>query len=210
MDHLTRTVQALEAHALSLPEHFLLCSAGYRVTFPPEAFVEHTFAVALGDRRGSVTRSELTAALEHLEMRGLLTRLTEADLVEEARRRTIAIIPEVFDVGYDVGHVDFTPLGYTIHRDVVRAIYGDDHLARGDAGFNLDPTAGRFDVYALTRERCRALMDEIEAGGEDYTGIEPTRFVGRVGPRAIAHWRPNRFVTHATGYHGALHFRGDG
>ena len=71
------------------------------------------------------------------------------------------MISEVLHTGYRVGHVDLTPKGYVVHREVIRAIHGDDFLARSDAGFNLDPDAGRFDVYAVSMEECRRLMDEI-------------------------------------------------
>jgi hypothetical protein len=206
MDYATRTARVLSTHGLSLPEHFVLCSAGYRVTYSPDAFVEHAFAASEGDRRGKASRSELAAALERLRTRGLLTCLTDGNLREEARRRASSAIPEVIDVGYDAGHVDFTPRGYAVHREVIRAIHGDDHLARVDAGFNLDPEAGRFDVYAVGPEHCRALLEKIEAGGDDYSGVERTRFVERSGPTAIAQWRPNRFVVRATGYHAVLRF----
>jgi len=209
LDHVMRTARVLNTHALSLPEYFVLCSAGHRVTYAPDAFVEHAFAAAEDDSRGHASRSELAAALERLQTRGLLTCLTEAALHEEARRRAISVIPEIIDEGYDVGHVDFTPRGYAVHRDVIRAIYGSDHLARADAGFNLDLDTGRFDVYAVSPEHCRGLMEKIEAGGDDYAGVEHTRFVGRDGPTAIAQWRPNRFDMRETGYHGVLRFRSD-
>ncbi len=109
------------------------------------------------------------------------------------------MVPEVIDSGYRVGHVDFTPKGYVVHREVIRAIHGDDFLARSDAGFNLDLDAGRFDVYAVNVDDCRRPMDEIQAGGDAYTGAEGTRFVGRDRPAAIAAWRPNRFFVREAG-----------
>jgi hypothetical protein len=45
-DFLARTARVLNAHGLSLPEHYVMCSAGYRVTLPPEAFVSHAFSVS--------------------------------------------------------------------------------------------------------------------------------------------------------------------
>ena len=54
--------------------------------------------------------------------------MTEADLREEAERRAISTIPEVFDRGYDVGHVDFTHRGYALYRQVIQEIHGDDFL----------------------------------------------------------------------------------
>ena len=121
--------------------------ASYRVTYRPNAFVEHAVAASRGDRRGEPSLAELTAALDRLLSRGLLTCLTAADVEEEARRRAASTIPEVDDIGYEAGMVDFTPEGYAVHREVIRAIYGDDFLAN-EGGFNVDLAEGRFDVYA--------------------------------------------------------------
>ncbi|MDF2775059.1 MAG: hypothetical protein K0S86_4559, partial [Geminicoccaceae bacterium] len=189
-------------------EHFVMCSAGYRMTLAPAAFVRHAFAASEGDPRGSVSLEELTTALAHLEARGLLSRLMEETLREEARRQRTSVTPEVWD-SHQVGDVDFTPRGCEVHRSVIRAIHGDAFLARSDSGFNLDVSAGRFDVYAVTLDDCRSLMHEIESGGDSYTGEEHTRFVGREEPTAIGHWKPNRFVRRETGYHGVLYFVND-
>jgi hypothetical protein len=205
MDLRERTADALRAHALTLGEHYVMCSAGYRAALPPDAFVEHTRAVTEGDRRGTASLQELTTALARLEARELMTRLTDDALREEADRRARATMPEVLE-GYQPGDVDFTPRGFAVHRDVIRSIYGDDHVARNDAGFNLDVSTGRFDVYAVTLDDCRRLLDDIETGGDAYTGEEHTRFIGRADPTPIAQWRPNRFVVRATGYHGVLRF----
>src|SRR5688572_20389941 len=199
------TSAALNAHGLSLADHFLMCTAGYRATLPPDAFVEHTFALTEGDRRGTASIQELTAALDGLEARELMTRVTDDALREEADRRARSAVPEVWE-SVEVGHVDFTPRGFAVHRDVIRSIYGDDHVARSDAGFNLDVSTGRFDVYAVTLDDCRGLLKEIETGGDAYTGEEHTRFIGREGPTPIARWRPSRFAVRETGYHGVLHF----
>jgi len=207
-DSLTHTARVLSAHGLTLPEHYVMCSAGYRVTLPREAFVSHAFAVTEGDPRGHPARPELAAALRRLQRRGLMSCLTAEALRADARRRAASRVPEVV-TEYRVGHVDFTPKGYGVHRDVIRAIHGDDFLARSDAGCKLDLDAGRFDVYAVSVDACRRLMDEIQAGGDNYTGAECTRFVGRDGPAAITAWRPNRFFVCEAGYHGALRFISD-
>jgi hypothetical protein len=203
---LSDSANVLRTHGLSLAEYFVMCSAGYRVTYPPEAFVEHALAASKGDPRGEVSIAELSAALDTLRARGLLSCLTQADVDAEARRRAASSIPEVIDLGYEAGVVDFTPEGYSVHREVIRAIYGDDLAARRDAGVNLDDAEGQFDVYAVSREHCRELMDMVEADGDSYTGKEGTRFVARTGPEAIGQWRPNRFVVHDAGYHGVLRF----
>src|SRR5215207_5379270 len=118
-DHAARTARALSAHGLSLSEYFVMISAGYRANCAPDAFVEYALAVSAGDRRGEATLPELAGALERLRTRGLLTRLTEADLHAEARRRVTSDIPEVGDAGYDVGDVDFTAPGYAVYREVI-------------------------------------------------------------------------------------------
>jgi hypothetical protein len=201
-----RTARVLSAHGLSLAEHYVMCSAGYRVNLPPEAFVSHAFSVSEGDPRGHPARPELAAALRRLQTRGLMSCLTAADLRADTRRRAASRVPEVMDSGYRVGDVDFTSTGYGLHRIVIRAIHGDDFLSTSDAGFNLDLDAGRFDVYAVSMDDCRWLMDEIQARGDAYTGAGSTRFVARDGPAAIAAWRPNRFVVREAGYHGILRF----
>lgn len=203
-----QTAHVLSAHCLTLPEHYVMCSAGYRVTLPSEAFVSHAFAVTEGDPRGHPARPELAAALRRLQRRGLMSCLSAATLRADGRRRAASRVPEVV-TGHRAGHVDFTPKGYGAYREVIRAIHRDDFLARSDAGFNLDLAAGRFDVYAVSVDECRRLMDEIQAGGDDYTGAEGTRFVARDGPAAIAAWRPNRFFVREDGYHGALRFISD-
>jgi hypothetical protein len=207
-DRLAHTARVLSTHGLTLPEHYVMCSAGYRVTLPSEAFVSHALAVTEGDPRGHPARPELAAALRRLQGRGLMSCLTAAALRADARRRAASRVPEVI-TEYRVGHVDFTLKGYGVHREVIRAIHGDDFLARSDAGFNLDLDAGRFDVYTVSMDECRRLMDEIQAGGDNYTGAEGTRFVGRDGPAAIAAWRPNRFFVREAGYHGGLRFISD-
>ena len=205
-DFVRRTARVLTANGLSLAEYQVMCSAGYRVTLPPLEFVEHAFQACEGDSRGQPSRTELLAAFEHLQACGFMVCLTEADLREEAERRAISTIPEVFDRGYDVGHVDFTHRGYALYRQAIQDIHGDDFLLSTDAGFNLDTDAGRFDVYAVNAENCRRLLDEIQADGDSYTGVEATFFVGRDGPNEIGEWRPNRFLLRAAGYHGVLHY----
>ena len=183
-----------------------MCTAGYRVTLPPAAFVSHAFQAWEGDPRGSSSLAELRAALERLQAQGLMEALTDAHLREDAERRRASTVPEVVDVGYRAGHVDFTHRGYALYRQVVGAIHGEAFLLKADVGINLDPAAGRFDVYAPGAERCQALMDEIQRDGDSYTGTDATIFVGKDGPSAIGEWKPNRFFLHTSGYHGILRY----
>ena len=210
VDYAARTARALEAHGLSLPEHYVMIPAGYRANLQPDAFIKDALMCSRGDRRGEASLAELTAALDHLLARRLLTCLTEVDLREEALRRAASAIPEIFDIGYDVGDVDFTPHGYTVHRAVIRAIFGEDFLATSDTGVNLDVAACRFDVYGVRADECRSRMERMaQSVCDHYTGLDGTRFVGWEWPTAIGPWRPNRFFVRDAGYHGVLHFRWD-
>jgi hypothetical protein len=206
MTNVTRTKRVLHAHGLSLPEHYVMCSAGYRVALPPDAFVAHAFSATVGDPRGTASVPELAAALRRLQARELMSCLTEADLHAEAVSRATSATPEVIDTGYQAGHVDFTRRGYLVYREVIRAIHGDAFLTRSDSGFNLNLDAGQFDVYAVSSEDCRGLMEVIQADGDAYTGMERTRFVDREEPTAIGQWRPNRFIVREAGYHSVLRF----
>jgi hypothetical protein len=205
-DFVAHTARVLDRHGLSLPEYYVMSSAGYRVTLPPEQFVAHALSASEGDPRGHFSVSALAAALAHLQTRGLMLCLTETAIREDARRRATSRVPEVVTPGYHVGHVDFADPGYAVYREVVREIHGDDFVARTDAGFNLDAAAGRFDVYAVTAEDCSRQMDEIQAGRDCFTGVESTQFVSRDGPMEIKEWRPNRFFVRPAGYHGVLRY----
>jgi hypothetical protein len=205
-DFVAHTARVLDRHGLSLPEYYVMSSAGYRVTLPPEQFVAHALSASEGDPRGHFSVSALAAALAHLQTRGLMLCLTETAIREDARRRATSRVPEVVTPGYHVGHVDFADPGYAVYREVIREIHGDDFVARTDAGFNLDAAAGRFDVYAVTAEDCSRQMDEIQAGRHCFTGVESTQFVSRDGPMEIKEWRPNRFFVRPAGYHGVLRY----
>jgi hypothetical protein len=207
-DLVARTARVLLEHTVSLAGYQVMCSAGYRVTLPPAMFVSHAFCASEGDPRGQSSLEELAAALDHLQERGLMLCLTDADLREDAERRKTSSVPEVVHMGYQVGHVDFTHRGYVLYREAIRAIHGDEFLLRVDAGVNLDSDSGRFDFYAASADVCQSLMDEVQGDGDSFTGIESTLFVGREGPFEIGEWRPNRFILHTAGHHGVLRYVG--
>jgi hypothetical protein len=190
-----------------MPEHYLMCTAGYRVTLDRWKFVEHAAREFEGGGWPEVTRDELASALDRLLEAQLMLILTESDVQTENERRVASSLPELDDgIKYRPGHVDFTERGYLLYRDVIRAIHGEEFLLRGDAGFNLDSDAGRFDLYATSAEECQGLMDAIQRNGDSYTGAESTTFVGRDGPSEIGAWRPNRFILHTAGSHGVLRY----
>ena len=185
-------------------EYHVLCTAHHRVSLPPDRFVAHTLAASQGDKLGRFSLDEYAEALERLIAAGLLRCLTEEDLARDRERRLHTSIPEVLDDTYEPGHVDFTPAGFALHREILRAIFGESILA--DAGFNLDAERCRIDVYATTAGACESLMDEIRAGGGSYTGLDSTVFEDTHGPVPIGPWMPNRFMTHPAGFHGTLHY----
>ena len=186
-----------------------MCSAGYRVTLAPRAFIAHAFAATAGDRRGSAAPAVLASALRRLRVRGLMTCLTAAALRAERRRKAASRVPEIFDDGYRAGHVDFTSKGYDLHRKVIRAIHGSEFLDRTDAGFNLDLKACRFDVFAVRAEDCSRLMDDLLADIAAYAGDDHVKVTDSSRLRKIATWRPNRFLERKSGYHGVVRFARD-
>jgi hypothetical protein len=193
-----------------MAEYYLLCTAGYRVTLDREKFVEQAACEFHGGGWPELARQELDSALDRLLYARLMGITTEADVEAEKVRRAASDIPELDDgIYYQPGHVDFTEAGHQLYRDVIAEIRGDRSFARGDSGFNLDPAAGRVDVYAVAEADCQSLMDEIEAGGDAFIGIEGTSFVGKEGPTRIGPWRPIRFVRCPAGYHGVVRFNGE-
>lgn len=203
----TRVERILALHGLSVPEYYLLCTAGYRVTLERPKFIEHAAREFQGAGWPEVTPEQMATALDRLLDTRLMVILTEPDLNTEKERRAASDIPELDDgVYYKPGDVDFTEAGYLRYRELGRELKGDNAFPRDDGGFNLDSAAGRFDVYAAAGADCRGLMDEIQAAGDSFTGVEGTRFVGKDGPSKIGPWRPIRFFRCPAGFHGVLRF----
>jgi hypothetical protein len=201
----TRVARILPEHGVSMPEYYLLCTFGYRVNVEREEFIEAAAWEFQGSGWSVFTRDELASALTLLVEAGMMMLWTDSD-VQKARCAASAL-PELDDgVHYEPGHVDFTGRGYLLYRGLIQAIHGDDVLQEKDAGFNLDPIAGRFDVYAVSGAGCQRLMDQIQADGDSHTGAEPTTFVAREGPSKIGEWKPNRFSRCVAGYHGVLRY----
>jgi hypothetical protein len=203
----TRVQRILAPRGLAMPEYYLLATAGYRVNLERRQFIGHAAGEFQGDGWPVFTADRMESALDRLLEARLMLILTEADLHTERTRRAASEIPELDDgIYHQAGHLDFTEAGYLLFRDVSRAILGDSKFARVDSGFNLDLARGRFDVYAVTRTDCQALMDQIQADGDSFTGAESTTFVGTDGPTEIGPWRPIRFLRCPAGYHGVLRF----
>jgi hypothetical protein len=76
----TRVARILPQHGVSMPEYYLLCTAGYRVNVEPETFIEW----AAGEFRGwpVFTRDELASALTRLLEAGVMTLWTDSALPE--------------------------------------------------------------------------------------------------------------------------------
>ena len=183
----------------------MLCTAGYRVNLERPKFIEHAAWEFQGLGWPATTEVELNAALDRLVSAHLMAVLTDEDLRAEADRRAASALPELDDtINYRPGHVDFTQDGYRLYRALVREICGDGHL--DDAGFNLDSSRAHLDVYAVTSEGCAQMMDAIQQDGDSYAGVEGTTFTTREGPTQMGAWRPNRFSSHASGYHGVLRY----
>jgi hypothetical protein len=190
-----------------MPEYYLLCTAGYRVSAGREMFIEHAAGEFQGAGWPTFARDVLASALIRLVEAGVMTLWTDSDVRQEEARRAASALPELDDgVYYQPGHVDFTGRGYLLYRGLIQAIHGEDFIQESDAGFNLDPVAERLDVYAVSAERCQRLMEQILADGHSHTGAESTTFVAREGPTKIGEWKPNRFSRCPAGHHGVLRY----
>ena len=195
-----RKQEALAWHGLSGMAHCLMCTAGYRVTLPREAFIGYTRGLSEGGPDGDASLEELTRALDDLLTRGLMTILSAADIATESLRAQRSTVPELFDTDYVAGHVDFTHEGYRIHRDVVSRIFGMEHVMYGDSGFRFDETSSRFLVLAPTRDLCERRLNEIRETPDAYTGRDDLVLSGIVGPHEIRSWKPNRFIELGDGF----------
>lgn len=134
---IARSHAALAAHALSLCEHFVMCSVDYRVNAGPETLIRHATGVSAGDPRGAFTEAEYRDALASCMRRGLLKVLGPEDFDPDGRRvylrdTPLGTQPEFAD--YAPGHVEFTVEGYRINEAVLLAIFGEGwRTAEGEA-----------------------------------------------------------------------------
>lgn len=122
-----RTRTALAVHGLSLAEHFVMGSVGYRVNVGPDAIARHALGAHEGDPRGSFTEDEYRAALASCIRHGLLKVLSRDDFDRAARRthlRNTALAADESFEHYAPGHVEFTAEGYRVHQAVIAAIFG--------------------------------------------------------------------------------------
>ena len=88
-----RAARILPLHGLSMAEHYLMCTAGYRVNLERQSFIEH----ALREFEGGwpdITLDELASALTRLTEANLMRVLTEADVEAEKTRRASSRVPE--------------------------------------------------------------------------------------------------------------------
>ena len=76
----------MATHSLSLCEHFLMCSASYRVNVGPEDIIRHAAGVSEGDPRGAFTEGEYRDALASCLRRGLLKVLGPEDFAPDGKR----------------------------------------------------------------------------------------------------------------------------
>ncbi len=128
-----RTTRALAEHGLSLAEHYVMCSVGYRVDAEPPDLVRHVLGSSEGDPRGDFDAATYAAALTSCIERGFLILLDARHFDAQGRRwylgdTALAALDGFAD--YRPGHVEFTERGYDVHRAIVEAIFGPGHATR--------------------------------------------------------------------------------
>lgn len=181
-----------------------MCSVGYRVPYPPARLAAHSESCSHGDRRGDFPLIDHLQAVDRCLEKGWLTILTPEHFEAEQQRLHDSTVPEVLDIGYEPGHVDFTPAGYSLQRAIVGEIFGESHLQQCDAGCNFEDAFFRYDVYAPTSDLCSHLMSWRMDQGECFA--RPAHFVGATGPEPIGAWKPCRFITLPSGFYGRVQF----
>src|SRR4051812_1171182 len=80
-----RSARILPLHGLSMPDYYLLCTAGYRVTLERERFIKHAAWAFEGEGWPDVTHEEMASALDHLLEAGLL-QVVEGQLAKASGR----------------------------------------------------------------------------------------------------------------------------
>lgn len=122
-----RSRTALAAQALSICEHFVMCSVGCRVNLEPAALLRNAAGCSTGDPRGTFTEDEYRDALASCIHRGLLKVLGSDDFDPDGHRKYLRDTPLATEDGftdYAPGQVEFTAAGYRIHQAVVQSIFG--------------------------------------------------------------------------------------
>jgi hypothetical protein len=125
---IARSRAVLALHGLSLPEHFVMGTVGYRINGGPIVIIQQTIGSCDGDPRGMFGEADYREALASCIRRGLLKVLGPDDFDDHGRRTYLSDTPLAAEEGfgdYASGHVEFTREGYRVHLAVVHAIFGD-------------------------------------------------------------------------------------
>lgn len=201
----TKTFRVLGKLGISLCEHFIMGTVGYRMPLRPEELAEHTAALVEGDPRGSFTEHEYRKAVQQCMQRGWLEIITPERCEAECRRRQRSTLPELFDTGFEPGVVDFTPEGFSLFRQSILGILGKRLVRYDDSGWNVDENNCRVDFLAETAGLCRKRIAEFMLEPSMYVG-QSVRIISVTKPIRIGPWGPNRFMVLPQGYHATLEY----
>ena len=206
MNFYQKTCNVLREHNISLCEHFVMCTVGYRIPLPPQQLAKRSASLSEGDSRGEFTTREHLTAIKHCTKKGLLEILTDGWERQEANRLESSQLPELLDLDFQSGVVDFTQKGYLLHRQIIGKIFGKKRIQQGDSGWNIDEDQFEINFYSETKRLCVKLVDAFHKNPDIYTGA-PTKILSSQPPHIIGAWKPNRFIELKSGYHAKLTYQ---
>lgn len=207
MNDIDKTTQkVLRACQISLCEHFLMCTVGYGILLPPEKLVQTSASLSEGDPRGEYTSAQYMEALQACIQEKWLQVITEKLYEQEMNSRKTADVPEIHNSSFAPGVIDFTEVGYLLHRQVLIDIFGTEHIQYSDSGWEFDETCNEIHVYAPTRELCIKRVDELKQSPSDYIGHD-VRHIAAYAPEPIGCWKPNRFIVLPHGFHAVAQYQ---
>lgn len=123
----------LQQHNITPAEYLVMCTVGYHIFLPPAELAQVSQNLAAGDTLGEFTLAEYLQATASCLAKKWLEMVTQEQYQQMVAQGQAAGIPEIFD--YPAPQtVDFTPQGYTLFRQVIGDIFGEEHLQQADAG----------------------------------------------------------------------------
>jgi hypothetical protein len=200
------TSNILSKYKVSLCEHFLMGTVGYRILLPPDELIQTSVSLYEGDPRPQCTPDESMLALQACIQKKWLQVITEELYEQEMNRRHSSGLPEIFDSGFALGVVDFTQSGYLLHRQIIIDIYGMEHVQYNDSGWNIDDIRQEVRIYAPTQEMCVERLEELKQMPSNYIGQLIREVVSSV-PEPMDWWKPNRFLSLPHGFYAVMQYQ---
>jgi hypothetical protein len=195
----------LNNNDVSFAEFSVMSSVGYHIFYPPNKLAQVGVKLSEGDLLGEPTLDEHLKAIDSCLEKGWLKILTAEEYEQIIASQQSAVTPEIIDYP-EPNTVDFTPKGYSLYRQIIFETFGEEHIQRSDAGWNIDEDSQVANIYAETTELCEACIKEFADNPSSYTG-KATEIVNVSQIESIGAWKPNRFITLPQGFHAGVSYK---